>query len=467
MAMNIPGYKIIELIKGEGGKERFLATQVSTGRPVVIKTLAKSLFNQAALGDGLQQFLKDGESAKYISHPNIAQLHDVGHTDEVVYSIVDYVSGDTLQARAQKMCLLDKIYVIKQLAGALDYLAERNMGHFNIRPANIILCAKTSRAILTDFGFARDLYPGADLLLQAQQLEFADYVSPEQLQKESLDIRADLYSLGAIFCFLLTGRAPFKKGAEAVGTKHIGVSFVELPRELSLFQGFIDYALAKMPQERFQSGREMIEELDNIDDEAVIALEGYQADSGKAGGGGKKGLAGAGSNVVSLASVLKKKKVNFHELLRPKEEEPVQLSPEEEALCKTWQDVPPTEFNNSYEILEDGGVSWEHTQDAVTDLFNGPELGAEEITADPESSIADVSGETANVASAAEMTTDDGAATLDSSVAAEPKHRPYQSPIEGPWPPAEPGSGKRSSKRRTFLLALLLLASALFYYYYQ
>lgn len=465
MAMNIPGYKIIELIKGEGGEERFLATQLSTGRPVVIKTLAKSLFNQAALGDGLQQFLKDGESAKYISHPNIAQLHEVGHNDEVVYSIVDYVPGDTLQSRAQKMCLLDKIYVIKQLAGALDYLAERNMGHFNIQPANIILCSKTSRAILTDFGFARDLCLGADLLIQDQESELADYVSPEQLKNESVDIRADLYSLGAVFCFMLTGRAPFKKGAEAVGTKHIGVSFVELPRELSLFQGFIDYALAKMPQERFQSGHEMIEELDNIDDEAVIALEGYQAEPGKAGDSGKKGLAGAGSNVVSLTSVLKKKKVNFHELLKPKEEVPPQPSPEEEELRKSWQDIPPTQFNNSYEILEDGGVSWEHTQDAVTDLFNGPELEMQESTAESDLPITDVGGESTDIGSIVPQAPDQSS-SRSLLAEGELKHKPYQNPIEGPWPPVDPVAGKAAaSKRRTFLLALLLLASALLYCY--
>ncbi|MCB1663673.1 MAG: serine/threonine protein kinase [Pseudomonadales bacterium] len=345
--MDISGYKIIQPIENSGAGFVYLATQLSSGRAVVVKYLPKSLLDHAVLNRYLSRFDKEGETAKQVFHPNIAEVHEVGQNIEALYSVVDYIPGESLEKRASSMCLLDKIYVVKQLAGALDYLAQRKIGHYNIKPSNIILSSETSQAMLTDFGFAREMYQNAESLLQDKLLETADYASPEQQRRESLDARADLYSLGAVFCFLLTGKAPFKYGCEAVGSEQLGASFVQLPNELSVFQEFVDYALAKMPDERFQSGREMIDELEKIDDEIIIAIDGHSVESAKV----SKKTPPVQSNVFSLSHAAKKKqRETFEKLLMPDTKTgattPTRKSKNE------WDDVPPTEFTNSYEYIE-------------------------------------------------------------------------------------------------------------------
>lgn len=348
--MDIPGYKIIDSIESSDIGEVYLATQLRSGKPVVIKYLQKSLLDHTALNHSLTRFLKEGETAEQISHSNIVKVHKVGHNAEALYTIVDYVSGDSLEKRAADMCLLDKIYVVKQLAGALDYLARHKLGHYNIKPANIILSSDSSLSLLTDFGFTRGMYPESEFLAQGKLQQTADYASPELLRREEVDARSDLYSLGAVFCFLLTGKAPFKYGFEAVGSEQMEVSFVELPGELSIFQEFVDYALAKVPDERFQSGLEMIDELNKINDEKVIAIEGHQVDFGETKKKAPKQSPNPGGNVISLSHAVKKKQMSFEHLLAPKQEKTAE--PPEEPENNEWDDVPPTQFSNSYDFID-------------------------------------------------------------------------------------------------------------------
>jgi len=469
--MNIPGYQIIELIKRKAGEERFLATQPSSGRAVVITCLAKSLFNQTCLNNLSKQLFSEAERACYLDHPNIAKLHEVGERGEFIYSVTDYVPGDKLPARATRMCLLDKIYVIKQLAVALDYLAERNMGHYNIQPGNILLSTQTSQAVLMDFGLPWHLYAAADPVVREAQSLAADYASPELLESAAkIDGRADLYSLGAVFCYLLTGVAPFKTGVEAVGTQHVGVSFVELPAPLSLFQSFIDCALAKTPQERFQSGTEMVEALDKVDDEAILTLEGYQPAPGSVDKPPRPSSAIAmKTNVVPLATVFNKRKVDFDKLLSPKEVPPAPRSDEAEALRKTWQDVPPTLFNNSYELPETkqrgvharrgGNVRYLAKGKGVSrQLATDKTTGGVTATAPAGSARKPQTEPTSR-----QNTGENAAVTVNSA----PK-KGYQCPIEGPWA-ALPPDIRRShgARRRTLLLTLLLAVSVACYSYYQ
>lgn len=345
--MDIPGYKIIQPIKNTGVGDLYLATQMQTGKLAVVKCLPKSGLDQAALNQNLSRFLKEGEAAKRVLHPNIARTHLVGHNHEQLFSVSDYVSGDSLAKRAERLCLLDKIYIVKQLANALDYLQQQRIGHYNIKPANIILADSSSGAVLTDFGFARGLYPSSELMVQEKLLETADYASPEALRREPLDACSDLYSLGAIFCFLLTGKAPAKCGTGAVGTHHLEAAFVDLPEPLSVFQTFVDYALAKMPDERFQSGQEMIEELDKIDDETIISLEGYQLSKPRK----TPAKSEKPANVVSLSKAVKKKQQHetFRKLLEPKDPKPAVVKSLRPSL---WDELPPGEFENSYDFLD-------------------------------------------------------------------------------------------------------------------
>ncbi|MCF7982105.1 MAG: protein kinase [Pseudomonadales bacterium] len=346
--MNIPGYKIIQPIDSSESGTVYLGTELESGHPVVVKYLPKSLLDHAALNRDVDRFIREGEVAKQISHPNIVQLREVGQNLEALYTVVDYVPGENLAQRAVSLCLLDKIYVVKQLAEALDYLAAHRAGHFNLKPSNIILSSETSRAMMTDFGFMRGMYQESEQLLKNKLLETADYTSPEQHRKETLDLRADLYSLGAVFCFLLTGKAPFKYGVEAVGAKQAGTSFVELPNELSIFQEFVDYALAKMPDDRFQSGKEMVEELEKIDDEIIIGIEGHQIEAPKKSG--KK--AKATNNVYQLSQAAKAKQQElFKKLLAPKEETAAD-KPAKNETQKQWSDIPPTKFTNNYNVIE-------------------------------------------------------------------------------------------------------------------
>ncbi len=326
--MELSGYQIIEPIGRDDNSESYLAKQSDTGKRVVIKCWSKDGIESTETDATIRSFIREGEYASQISHPNIANICAVGETNDLIYCVTDYICGDSLESRASDMCLLDKIYVVKQLAGALDYLAEKSIITQSVLPSNILLTTDQSRPCLTRVW----QYPNTFAVANEQEENEAEncslhhYLSPEQLGHETVDIRSSLYNLGMVFYYLLAGKSKSIALAKAIGeNKNAVENMVQLPSTLELFQGVVDKAVAIDPQQRFQSGKEFISSLELIRDEEIILADSAgqprEAVHGKAPS--DRNEVSMGNNVIALPVVNRKRvsvKDESHELNPPAEQ---------------------------------------------------------------------------------------------------------------------------------------------------
>ena len=147
------------------------------------------------------------------------------------------------------------VAVVAQVAGALDAAHERGLVHRDVKPSNVLLDER-GHVYLADFGLSRRLGEPAAALGAAQSLGTIDYVAPEQIRGEEVDSRADLYSLGCLLYECLAGEPPFRRGTDsAVLYAHLE----ESPPTLPGLEDVLPKALAKEPEERFQTGHELVE----------------------------------------------------------------------------------------------------------------------------------------------------------------------------------------------------------------
>ncbi|MFK7915905.1 MAG: protein kinase [Pseudomonadales bacterium] len=261
--MEIPGYEIEREI-GRGGMARVhLAVQTKFGRWVALKVVSSSYAKDDQFR---KRFLQESRINGQLTHPNIVQVHDVGAHGSVLYLVMEYLSGGDLNTRLDKgMHIRELVKVVKDIGRALDYAHEKNIVHRDIKPENILFRDDGS-AVLTDFGIARLAAPDLTLTRDGTVVGTPQYMSPEQAAGRALDGRSDLYSLGVVFFRMLTGDVPYKaESAVAIGVKHLQEPIPKLPSYLAPFQGVIDRALAKSPEERYQTGEAMGVALEQIE----------------------------------------------------------------------------------------------------------------------------------------------------------------------------------------------------------
>ena len=261
--MERPGYEIEREI-GRGGMARVhLAVQSKFGRWVALKVVSSGYAKDDQFR---KRFLQESRINGQLTHPNIVQVHDVGAHGNVLYLVMEYLSGGDLNARLDKgMHIRELVKVVKDIGRALDYAHEKNIVHRDIKPENILFRDDGS-AVLTDFGIARLAAPDLTLTRDGTVVGTPQYMSPEQAAGRALDGRSDLYSLGVVFFRMLTGDVPYKaESAVAIGVKHLQEPVPKLPSYLAPFQGVIDRALAKSPEERYQTGEAMGAALEAIE----------------------------------------------------------------------------------------------------------------------------------------------------------------------------------------------------------
>ncbi|MEM1435716.1 MAG: protein kinase [Pseudomonadota bacterium] len=257
--MLIPGFEIDREI-GRGGMARvWLATQNKFGRWVALKVVTADYAKDPQFR---KRFLQESRINAQLTHPNIVQVYDVGAHENLLYLVMEYLPGGDLNARLDAgLHIRELIEVAKDIGRALDYAHKKGIVHRDIKPENILFRDDGS-AVLTDFGIARLATPDVSLTRDGTVVGTPQYMSPEQAAGRALDGRSDLYSLGVVLFRMLTGDVPFNaESAVAVGIKHLQEPVPRLPTFLKAFQSIIDRALAKNPEERFQSGAEFAEAL--------------------------------------------------------------------------------------------------------------------------------------------------------------------------------------------------------------
>lgn len=240
----------------------YLARDARLDRRVAIKLLPPEIAGQSSIRE---RFLREARTAARLSHPHIVPIHAVDELGDFVFYVMTYVDGETLAQRVASRGPLPPARVaqlLREVGWALAYSHGQGVVHRDVKPANILLERDTERAMVTDFGIARSSHsPG--MTTAGELLGTPEYMSPEQAGGETVDGRSDLYSLGIVGYFALTGQLPFTGAAHTVLAQHLTKPAPVLasvargaPRALT---DALDKCLAKDPTDRCASGERFVE----------------------------------------------------------------------------------------------------------------------------------------------------------------------------------------------------------------
>jgi len=269
----IPGYRLLEKL-GKGAMATvYKARQESLDRIVAIKVLPRKFAENAEF---VERFYREGRAAAKLSHNNIVQAYDVGCSPEGFhYFVMEYIEGKTLYdimqpppaGEGRAFSEAEALDIIIQIADALAHAHERGLIHRDVKPKNIILTPQ-GVAKLTDLGLARATDDKEAAESEAGKAYGTPYyISPEQIRGDvDIDYRADIYSLGATLYHLVTGRPPFEaESPTAVMHKHLREPLVppdHINTALSAgISEIIEVAMAKRREDRYNSMRDMLEDL--------------------------------------------------------------------------------------------------------------------------------------------------------------------------------------------------------------
>lgn len=309
----IPGYDIISVL-GRGETATVYHAVFSGRQPVALKVLDSRLSSDP---DFITYFRGDLKSAASLDHPNIGRVYACGSTGTAPYIAAELVEGESLRAilRRRLPSLEEAARVLEGVGSALDFAHEQRMLHRDVQPGNILL-RENGSVVLVDFGLARCTRLAA-LTSANLSLRRAPYVAPEVCQGMEPDYRSDLYSLGIVAFEMLAGRPPFD-GPEplAIYGQHIKrapQSITELKPSLPRrVQRVLERALAKDPDRRYQSGRELAREfaaacgLPTAEEPAAPKVDLKPLGEATAGAGRKVagGVAAAGQATVAGSKAL-------------------------------------------------------------------------------------------------------------------------------------------------------------------
>jgi len=239
-------------------------------RRVAIKTMRTEGLSDREYQDYKARFQSEAQSAGALAHPNIVTIHDFGEDHGVLYLAMEFLDGISLRQLLDEKGTLpiqSIIPIFQQASSALDYAHSHQIVHRDIKPANIMIL-ESGLVKVTDFGIAKVLSNEAGMTLSGQILGTPTYMSPEQVKGQPVDGRSDIFSLGVILYELITGQKPF--GGQNVTTvmyKIINEPPVSpLEAGTVIHPGFahaIGKALAKDPDRRYQTCRELADDLTN------------------------------------------------------------------------------------------------------------------------------------------------------------------------------------------------------------
>src|SRR5690349_17176525 len=249
----------------------YKATDPVIGRTVAVKTIKLSEEGTGmSRPELLNRFQTEARAAGLLTHPNIVVVFDAGEEDGLYYITMELVEGRSLQSHldgGQAFALPRVLRIMEQACSALQFAHERNVVHRDIKPANIMLTADDTVKI-TDFGTAKILQFGT-MQQTAHVMGTPSYMSPEQVKGKVVDGRCDIFSLGVMLYVLVSGKKPFPgQNITTVIYKIVNEEPVP-PRQIDPMihaglSAVVMKALAKEPEQRYQTCREMLEDLRNF-----------------------------------------------------------------------------------------------------------------------------------------------------------------------------------------------------------
>ncbi len=265
------------------GKYEILGTLGKGGMGIVYKAMDPDIERVVAIktvrfddtiGEGrekedlLTRVVKEAKAAGRLNHPNIVTIYDVFRDGDLTYIVMQYIDGASLEARISAGTPFSPrmiIDILRPVSEALDFAHRNGIIHRDIKPANILI-DQSGQPFLADFGVAR--ISTSTVTQAGTAVGTLSYMSPEQVKGETVDSRSDIFALGVILYELLTGKKPF--GGDNMSTVVYRIVNEE-PRRVSEinkdfprgYEGIVRKALAKNPEDRYQTCMEMIADLEN------------------------------------------------------------------------------------------------------------------------------------------------------------------------------------------------------------
>ncbi len=294
----VKGYRVEKLLGRGGMGEVYLAVQESLGRPVALKVLAARL---AADAEFVRKFQSEARAAAALNHPNVVTVHDVWEEGGRHFLAMEFMDKGNLEQRLQrdgKLAPKEALEILNDAAKALVYAELRGMVHRDIKPANLMQNS-VGTTKLADLGLAMHLEAEATESDNKKIFGTPHFISPEQARGDKVDIRSDLYSLGATLYRLIGGRTPF----EGATTRDIlRGHFLEEPKPLHelapgtppVLAAMVQRLLKKKPDERYASAGVLLQEVERLRSATLHGAPLQGAPTGRASGSKLPLVVGAG-----------------------------------------------------------------------------------------------------------------------------------------------------------------------------
>jgi eukaryotic-like serine/threonine-protein kinase len=269
-AFRIPGYKLIEKLGRGSMGTVYKARQLGLDRVVAIKVLSKHLAENAGF---VRRFLKEARVVGRLNHPNIVQGFDAGEAGGVYYFAMEFCDGPTVLTLLKRGGAMDEkraLKLVTQVAHALDHAHDQGLVHRDVKPDNIMI-VEGGVAKLCDLGLAKDVSIESGSSADGSTVGTPNYISPEQARGDAVvDIRSDIYSLGATFYHLLVGSPPFDGPNPAViMVKHLNEPPTppkkRRPEISPALERVVLRMLAKAPRDRYQTPAALLADLEAAD----------------------------------------------------------------------------------------------------------------------------------------------------------------------------------------------------------
>lgn len=265
-------YEIEELL-GQGGMSSvYKGTDPNLRRTVAVKMIHPHLVQDEQF---VSRFEEEAAAVARLKHPNIIQVFDFNHDDDVYFMVLEHVDGETLQERLQalsdsgdRLAVEEAVQIAASVCDALEYAHNRDMVHRDIKPANIMI-NEAGQAVLMDFGVAK-IIGGKDHTATGAVVGTALYISPEQVRGQDPDRRVDIYALGVTLFEMLSGEPPFEAdSAMSTMMMHVNEPVPDIRQLNSLVPSslveVIEKALAKDRDERYATAADLARALRSAD----------------------------------------------------------------------------------------------------------------------------------------------------------------------------------------------------------
>lgn len=258
-------YQILEEVGTGGMAVVYKARDILLDRIVAVKILHAEYGNDHEF---VTRFRQEAQAAAKLSHPNIVNIYDVGKDGDIHYIVMEFVRGETLKEYIEKhghLPINTSIQIVFDIGEALESAHHNGLVHCDIKPHNILV-TETGRIKVADFGIARAINSSATMKEDKKILGSVHYFSPEQASGNTLDERTDIYSLGVVMYEMMTGVVPFEGDTPlSIALQHVQDA-IPLPTKYNrriprLVERCILKAMAKNPDDRFQSVEELMSEL--------------------------------------------------------------------------------------------------------------------------------------------------------------------------------------------------------------